>query len=154
VLRSEGEDYFLLTEQPRIASGRFRFREIPAGMLDGNGHFAGVAAKEIAEETGILLTEEHLIDLTALFYPEDRRVYFSVGGSDEFIRVFLYQQEVTREELEVLRGRLTGAKGENEHITLRVERLRDAIGLVQDMKFLSALTLYREARARGLIEEL
>ena len=35
----------LLTLQPRVPIGKAAFAEIPAGMLDGDGHFAGVAAK-------------------------------------------------------------------------------------------------------------
>jgi hypothetical protein len=29
-----------------------------AGMLDGSGRFSGVAAKEMEEETGLVITEE------------------------------------------------------------------------------------------------
>jgi ADP-sugar diphosphatase len=53
ILKAEGEkDKTILTLQPRLAVPDFAFPEIPAGMLDGSGNFAGVAAKEIEEETG------------------------------------------------------------------------------------------------------
>ena len=39
--------------QPRVPTGRYSFVELPAGMLDQSGDFAGVAAKELKEETGI-----------------------------------------------------------------------------------------------------
>ncbi|CEP17950.1 hypothetical protein [Parasitella parasitica] len=41
----------LLTLQPLIPIPHFNFPELPAGMLDGSGDFAGGAAKEIEEET-------------------------------------------------------------------------------------------------------
>jgi ADP-sugar diphosphatase len=44
--------YTLLTRQARFPIGFDHFPEIPAGMLDGNGDFKGVAAKEMEEETG------------------------------------------------------------------------------------------------------
>jgi ADP-sugar diphosphatase len=45
------------------------FLEIPAGMLDEHsGEFAGVAAKELKEETGLEIKEDELIDMTALAY--------------------------------------------------------------------------------------
>lgn len=53
ILRSTGrKDKILLTLQPRIPVPHLSFPELPAGMLDGSGNFAGTAAKEIEEETG------------------------------------------------------------------------------------------------------
>lgn len=53
VLRAKGEqDKTILTLQPRISVPHLLFPELPAGMLDGSGNFAGTAAKEIQEETG------------------------------------------------------------------------------------------------------
>ncbi len=55
VLRCEenGEQYTILTVQARFPTGKYHFADIPAGMMDGNGDFTGVAAKEMKEETGI-----------------------------------------------------------------------------------------------------
>jgi ADP-sugar diphosphatase len=79
--------------------------------------FAGVAAKEMKEETGLVLQEHELIDLCALAYGEpggmgssaaDAKlypgVYPSAGGCDEFLKIFLYQKQITREELGELQG--------------------------------------------------
>lgn len=53
ILKSEGcKDKLLLTLQPRVPVASLAFPELPAGMLDGSGNFAGTAAKEIYEETG------------------------------------------------------------------------------------------------------
>jgi ADP-sugar diphosphatase len=49
----DGEFYTILTVQPRFPTGKYSFPDIPAGMVDGNGDFTGVAAKEMKEETGI-----------------------------------------------------------------------------------------------------
>ena len=51
VVRCEGVKYAVCCRQPRVPCGQSAFLEIPAGMLDGSGHFAGVAAKEVCEMT-------------------------------------------------------------------------------------------------------
>ncbi|OAX78951.1 hypothetical protein ACJ72_06735 [Emergomyces africanus] len=63
---SEAEKSAILTIQPRIPAGSLAFPEIPAGMLDDSGAFAGGAAKEIQEETGLIIPQDELVDLTAL----------------------------------------------------------------------------------------
>jgi ADP-sugar diphosphatase len=50
---SQDEKHVLLTVQPRIAAGTLALTELPAGMVDDGGNFAGAAAKEIKEELGI-----------------------------------------------------------------------------------------------------
>src|SRR5262249_54572716 len=52
VLHCEGKDYAVMTVQPRFCTGSFEFLEVPAGMLDGSGNFAGVAATEMKQELG------------------------------------------------------------------------------------------------------
>ncbi|RMZ75822.1 hypothetical protein DV737_g5124, partial [Chaetothyriales sp. CBS 132003] len=63
---SEADEYVVLTIQPRIPTGSLAFVELPAGMIDDAGSFAGAAAKEIKEETGMDIKEDELIDLTKL----------------------------------------------------------------------------------------
>jgi ADP-sugar diphosphatase len=67
VLRCGEERWVVCCRQPRLPVGR-HFLEIPAGMMDGQGSFVGVAAKEMAEETGIEIREGDLQDLTQLAY--------------------------------------------------------------------------------------
>lgn len=67
ILSCGGEEWIVMCRQPRLPVGR-AFLELPAGMLDGSGNFAGVAAKEMEEETGITMKEGELVDLTALAY--------------------------------------------------------------------------------------
>ena len=66
ILECEGQDFTILTNQARVPMGLHDLPEIPAGMLDGSGHFKGVAAEEIAEECNIVISEEELVDLTEL----------------------------------------------------------------------------------------
>ena len=67
VLKCGADRWVVCCRQPRLPVGK-HFLEIPAGMMDGKGSFVGVAAKEMAEETGIEIREGDLIDLTHLAY--------------------------------------------------------------------------------------
>ncbi|RAL14242.1 putative NUDIX family hydrolase [Aspergillus homomorphus CBS 101889] len=157
---NEEEKRVLLTIQPRIPAGSLAFTEIPAGMLDDSGSFAGGAAKEIQEETGLKIPQGELIDMTALALEsvavaEDeeslqRAMYPSAGGSDEFIPLFLCQKRMPRKEIDDLQGRLTGLRQHGEKITLKVVPLKDLWkeGL-RDGKTLAAWALYRGLREEG-----
>ena len=153
-----------MTVQPRIPAGSLAFPEIPAGMLDGSGNFAGGAAKEIYEETGLSVHQSELIDMTALALQSIQEsksvdgevlqpgVYPSPGGSDEFIPLFLCQKRMPRREIEGLQGRLTGLRDHGEKITLKIiplsalwkEGLRDG-------KTLAAWALYQALQQEGKI---
>jgi ADP-sugar diphosphatase len=60
VLHCGGQRFVLICKQPRIPVGASAFAEIPAGMLDGDGKFGGVAAKELQEETGMIIKEDEV----------------------------------------------------------------------------------------------
>ncbi|PKY06248.1 hypothetical protein P168DRAFT_107258 [Aspergillus campestris IBT 28561] len=157
---AEDEKRAILTVQPRIPAGSLAFSEIPAGMLDDSGSFAGGAAKEIQEETGLTIPQSELIDMTSLAlqsvpaHEDDemlqKAVYPSAGGSDEFIPLFLCQKRMPRADIEGLQGRLTGLRQHGEKITLKVVPLRDLWreGL-RDGKTLAAWALYRGLREEG-----
>ena len=49
ILRCGGEEWVVLTKQPRMPIGMSSFPEIPAGMIDNSGTF-GAAAKEMKED--------------------------------------------------------------------------------------------------------
>ena len=151
----------ILTIQPRIPAGSLAFAEIPAGMLDDSGTFAGGAAKEIQEETGLSVQQNELIDLTSLALHSSKQssgetlqkaVYPSAGGSDEFIPLFLCQKRMPRKDIEELQGKLTGLRDHGEKITLKVVALEDLWkeGL-RDGKTLAAWALYKGLQQEGKI---
>lgn len=113
VLRCEGRKYVLLVSQPRVAVGCSSLTEIPAGMLDGDGNFAGVAAKEMREEAHIDFKPDEMVRLSA-----SRKQHPSPGGCDEFIEYFYASAAVTPAFLRALDGRATGCAEEAELIRL------------------------------------
>ena len=157
---SEDEKHVILTLQPRIPAGSLSFAELPAGMLDDAGTFAGGAAKEIEEETGLEVTVDELIDMTelALFsaISDDndehlqQGVYPSPGGCDEFVPIFLWQKRVPREQLKQWQGKLTGLRDQGEKIKLMLcplEKVWKRGG--RDAKVLAAWALYEGLRKAG-----
>lgn len=146
------EPMVLLTRQPRIPIGSIDFLELPAGMLDGSGSFAGVAATEVREETGIVLTEDELIDMTELALGKEGQeavVYPSPGACDETMRLFLAVKRLPLTEIESLKTRLTGLRDEGERISLTMVPLSKLWNATRDMKALSALTLYNGLATSG-----
>ena len=154
------EEYVVLTIQPRIAAGSLSFVELPAGMLDDHGTFAGGAAQEIKEETGLEIPEGDLIDLTSLALARtslggehlQQAIYPSPGACDEYIPIFLARKRVGREEIEGMKGRLTGLREHGEKITLKICRLDELwkVG-ARDGKTLAAVTLYEGLKREGKI---
>ncbi|KAF1344552.1 hypothetical protein BDV97DRAFT_372946 [Delphinella strobiligena] len=159
---SENDKYVIMTLQPRIPAGSLSFCEIPAGMLDDSGSFSGGAAKEIEEETGMKVSQDELVDLTALALENDpqsadgeqlhKATYPSAGGSDEFIPIFLHQKRVPREQLKEWQGKLTGLRDHGEKITLKVVRLEELWREGgRDGKSLAAWALYEGLRREGKV---
>jgi ADP-sugar diphosphatase len=160
---SNTERWVIMTEQPRIPAGSLTFMEIPAGMLDNNRTFAGVAAKEIKEETGLVIHEDELKNLTELALGGiggkeslQDAMYPSPGGSDEFIHIFLWEKVLDRQEIEDLRGKLTGLRTQGEKITVRILDYEQLwrVG-ARDAKTLAAWSLYealKRARHPALID--
>ena len=165
------EEYALLAIQPRIPAGSLSFTELPAGMLDDSGTFAGAAAKEILEETGLELSADELVDLTQLAStftstttsnsasqsPPDEEtlqqaIYSSPGGSDEFIPIFLARKSLPMQQINELRGKLTGLRDHGENITLKVVRVEEVwkVGW-RDGKTLAAMALYQGLKGEGRI---
>ncbi|ORZ01410.1 hypothetical protein BCR43DRAFT_512290 [Syncephalastrum racemosum] len=154
VIKSEGcKDKLLLTLQPRVPVASLAFPELPAGMLDGSGNFAGTAAKEIYEETGLSIKENELIDLTAKAYGEAwQGVYPSAGGCDEFLRLFACIKHMPQGQVRELEGKLTGLRDHGENITLKLVDLENAWKEAPDAKLLSSLALYQALKANNQIE--
>lgn len=134
-----GQRYIIFTEQARLAIGKSAFLEIPAGMLDGHGNFAGIAAKEFEEEVGISLKIENLTKLTPDSCPKGIAV--SPGACDETIRYYLFETSLPEEEINTLKGKATGNSDEQESIRLKVVPIKDALKVTSDSKFFTALAL-------------
>ncbi|KAL5337183.1 hypothetical protein BJX70DRAFT_253171 [Aspergillus crustosus] len=150
---SDDDKWAVLTVQPRIPVGSLAFSEIPAGMLDDSGAFAGKAAEEIQEETGLIIPQSDLVDMTALALQStsetpdaeslQKAVYPSPGGSDEFIPLLLCDKRMPRNNIEALQGKLTGLRQDGEKITLKVVPLQDLWKEgIRDGKTLAAWALY------------
>lgn len=152
VFTCEGQKYVLATVQPRIPAGKFTFTEIPAGMIDADENFAGVAAKEIKEETGLSIKASDLVDLidaAGLHYDNVQGLYPSVGGCDEFLRYYYYHMEVSRDFLTELEGKCTGVLEEGEMIKLAVIPFDRFPEVSPDMKTMTALYLYSRLGAKS-----
>ena len=129
-------------------------------MIDDSGTFAGAAAKEISEETGLEIPDSELLDMTKLALPKPRdgdeelqaAVYPSCGGSDEFIPMFLWQKRIPRDQLEEWEGKLTGLRNHGEKITLQLAKLEDVWKVAgRDAKALAAWSLYQGLKKEGMI---
>lgn len=156
------EMYVVLAVQPRVPAGSLAFVEIPTGMLDDSGTFAGATAKEIKEETGLEIRQRELINMTALAAQENTTdmsaeklqaaSYPSCGGSDEFISIFLGQKEMERADIEAMKGKLTGLRDDDEKITLELCPLQDMWKVCcRDGKALAAYALYMGLRSEGKV---
>ncbi|KAK0127393.1 hypothetical protein ONS96_006938 [Cadophora gregata f. sp. sojae] len=162
---SNTERWVIMTEQPRIPAGSLRFLEIPAGMIDDNKNFHSAALNEIREETGLTVHTNELQDLTKLALDQIKGqsskeelqigMYPSPGGCDEFIALFLWEKVLDRQEIESLKGRLSGKRtGESEMITVRILPYEDLwkIG-ARDAKTLAAWSLYEALKRSRTLPE-
>jgi ADP-sugar diphosphatase len=159
---SNSERWVVMTDQPRIPAGSLRFWEIPAGMIDDDtDDFSGTAAKEIKEETGLVVPRRELINLTELALAGthideglEAAMYPSPGGCDEFIAIFLWEKVMDRQEIENMKGKLTGIRKQGERITVRILNYEDLwkVG-ARDAKTLAAWSLY-EALKRAKNSQL
>ena len=169
ILYCGDEGWVVCTRQARVPVGKKNLLELPAGMLDDSGNFAGVAAKELDEETGIRLKAGDLKDMTAMVYeptgtphPEEveakvirdkssplKGMYPSPGGSDEFIRLMLHEKQVSKEELNALQGKLTGCVEEGEKIVLELVKFDILWRTTSDAKVLSSLCLFNNLMTSG-----
>ncbi|XP_062074156.1 nudix hydrolase 14, chloroplastic [Humulus lupulus] len=152
LLDSEDETYAVLTEQVRVPIGRLVL-ELPAGMLDDDeGDIVGTAVREVEEETGIKLSVEDMIDLTAFLDPSTgRSVIPSPGGCDEGLSMFLYRGQVDKGVIAQLEGKETGLRDHGELIKVRVVPYAKLWHMTADAKVLIAIALYEMAKREGLL---
>ena len=145
VFHCADKTYCCLTIQHRIPTGQYAFKEIPAGMMDDDNNFGGVAAKELKEELGLMVHESELVDMLNVVGLEPEKlpgIFLSPGGCDEYMKFLFYRTHMDEEEIESFRGKLTGAIEEGESITLEIVELKDVAKKCADAKSLVALYLY------------
>jgi len=133
ILSLHGEKFILCTKQARFPIGNCEFLEIPAGMMDEEGNFLGVAAKELREETHIEIDKDKLIHLGGM-YP-------SPGGCDERIQLFAIELIVDQARFDQIQGAATGNLEEGESIILEIIPYQYASQL-DDAKTLCAILRY------------
>ena len=118
--RGTGEERFLMVCQRRTGNGLLSL-EFPAGMLDTEvGNPRGVAARELAEETGIDVAEGELFPLI------NKKLYSSAGASDEAIFYYGCVKEYDDASFKALSGRTGGNPEEGEHISVVLMSREDA----------------------------
>ena len=142
VILNDGENkWAVLTCQQRFPVGIYESVEIPAGMMDDNGDFAGTAAREIEEETGLIIKKELLIFL--------EEIVVSGGGSDERIQLFACEISKSKEEIKELHGKVTGAVHENERIKLMIVPFKELPKHTKDPKTLLAYGFYHNWKMKS-----
>lgn len=157
------ERYVVLTVQPRVPAGSLSFVELPAGMVDDSGSFAGAAAKEMQEECGLEIHEDQLTCLSELAgagraaeEEGDERLaeamFPSAGGCDEFITIYSHERRIPREQLKEWSGKLTGLRDHGEKITLKIVPMKDLWKEgARDAKSLAAVALWEGLRREGKV---
>lgn len=142
-VRFENKKYVVLTKQVRGPIGNIAL-EIPAGMMDDNNSFTGVAMKEITEETGIVApSKESLVPLT--------KIYPSPGGCDEAIELFYLEVDIESGKFNEMQHKTYGAENENESIQLLLvheDKYEDTLMTMGDVKAISA---HFAAKQKGLL---
>ncbi|MBN1129213.1 MAG: NUDIX domain-containing protein [Chitinispirillaceae bacterium] len=116
-----GEERFLMIRQRRIGSGLLSL-EFPAGMLDDEtGNPLGVAVRELEEETGLSVAPKELFPLC------DRKLFSSVGASDEGIYYYGCVKELDGDTFRALSGTTRGSPDEGERISVTLMTKEDAV---------------------------
>ncbi|KAF2653121.1 hypothetical protein K491DRAFT_695007 [Lophiostoma macrostomum CBS 122681] len=174
---SEKDDHVLMTAQPRVPAGSLAFAEFPAGMVDGKSTFAGTAADEIKQETGLEIIGSDLEKMSEIAFRAKKPAahawqalnatstpasdenlgnafYLSPGGCDESMQAFYAFKTLPKDKFAQLNGKETGVARENERITVKLVPLADAFfECGRDAKSLTALALYQNLKAKGLLKK-
>jgi ADP-sugar diphosphatase len=108
------EKYLLLVKQRRIAEGGHTI-EHPAGMVDGTLTPEAISVQEVKEETGIIINESQLINLSP-----DKRLFPSTGTSDECMYLFAAELKMSKTQIESYENKKMGTEYEFERITTHV----------------------------------
>jgi 8-oxo-dGTP pyrophosphatase MutT (NUDIX family) len=140
--RETGEERFLMVRQRRIGSGSDDL-EFPAGMLDNEvDNPLGVAARELAEETGLKVSAGDLFMIC------DKKLFSSVGASDEGIYYFGCIKELDNSAwLSFAGSPLAGNPAENERISVALLSRQEAEKEATSLQVRLGFYLFQEHRA-------
>lgn len=133
----EDKSYFLVAEQMRFPVGGKRVEAV-AGMVDAfTNCIHGVAAKEVYEETGLIIPSvDTLVDLGT--------IEPSMGGCNEVVSLFAWDTSVSKVQFEQMK-QTTYGEG-NEEIQLKFweedDKLMDKIIGTKDPKLECAYNRY------------
>ncbi|MGL1935995.1 MAG: NUDIX domain-containing protein [Fibrobacterales bacterium] len=146
VLHCENDKYILYVEQSRIGVGMRRCPEIPAGMLDHSSDYEGIMRCELEEEADLKTEPGELVDLTKEVLGMDANgIYCSVGGMDEFLRIFLLERTVDRSFIDAYHNKHRIHDDEDEVIQIKIAPYTEARKtLAIDAKNICAFYLYEE----------
>jgi 8-oxo-dGTP pyrophosphatase MutT (NUDIX family) len=140
------EKFVVLTRQLRAPVGDL-FEEIPAGMMDDQNCFAGVAMKEIYEETGLIAPNIHAL------IPLGEPIVPSAGGCDERIQLFFWEMKITSELADKMKVKIYGAKDENESIKLVFVPVDEYEAKLMEMGDVKAICAHQRAMQKGLLRD-
>jgi 8-oxo-dGTP pyrophosphatase MutT (NUDIX family) len=140
--RDTGEERFLMVRQRRIGNGSLSL-EFPAGMLDADiNDPAGVAARELAEETGIHVAAADLFPLCG------QKLFSSAGASDEGIYYFGCIKEIDTAAWRSLDGRAGGNPAEGERISAALVSRKEAEAEATSLQARLGFFLFDEYRKK------
>jgi ADP-sugar diphosphatase len=142
----EGKKYVVLTRQIRAPIGGL-LDEIPAGMMDDKSCFAGVAMKEIEEETGLVAPSMNVL------IPLGKPIIPSAGGCDEEIQLYFWETRVKPELVEKMKNKIYGAKDENESIMLVFVPAEEYEANLLYMGDVKAICAHQRAKQMGLLTD-
>jgi ADP-sugar diphosphatase len=138
-----GERKFLMIRQRRVGHGGDSL-EFPAGMLDDRvDDAAGTAARELEEETGLVVRPSALVALN------DGPLYSSPGLDDEAIHYFAAEVALPSDRFRALDGGTGGNPEEGEHIRLGLWSYEDAVPHVDSIQVRLAFHLYFDRLRNG-----
>ena len=143
--RETGKMSSLVTVQPCVPAGKYRFSEIPAGMLDASGDFIGVVASELIEKIGIRVKTTNTRDMikaAGIDHEMFSGIYPSAGDCDEYLKFFLYSTVMYESEIEALNKKCTEVYDERGPINMKLVDFQDLAQQCPDVKTMTALYLY------------
>ncbi len=120
------QKFVVLVKQRRIADGSQTY-EHPAGMVDASDLPDEVAARELEEEIGLIVTANELTKLNSqVWHP-------STGTSDEGMHFFYIEKEMSRDDIMSFHLKNMGNQAEFERITSVVATIPEAQKLITNV---------------------